>query len=208
MSNAKKKNWSVSFGAYGSTIRLSEREPGGTLYVLWVDNTGKQRKRSLGHRDRKRGKQEALELSQQLASGARTQKAVTPLTLREGVTRAFDPLHGMYGGPSRHVGDTRRAVDRALSILGDDLAWEELTPGRITYLVRILARDSRNGRGARSAELMCIALYTIANWLRQELLIPTSAALPKRAWKAAVRQEWEARTGARVKGGLQSPEGS
>ena len=68
MSKTEKKCWSESFGVYGSTIRVSEREPGGILYLLWVDKTGKQRKRSLGHRDRRRGKKEALALANQLAN--------------------------------------------------------------------------------------------------------------------------------------------
>ncbi|CAN5730835.1 hypothetical protein BH23GEM5_BH23GEM5_20720 [soil metagenome] len=195
---AKKKCWSHSAGAYGSTIRVAEREPGGILYLLWVDNLGKQRKRSLRHKDRKRGRQEASELSYRLASGAEAREVTTPLSLREGVARAFDPMHGMYSGRSRHAAEARRAADRAVEILGGDLLWDNLTPGTMMYLVRVLAQGSEGGRGARSAELMCVVLYAIANWLRQERLISESAALPKRAWKAALRQEWQAVTGSRL----------
>lgn len=62
MSKTEKKCWSESFGFYGSKIRIAEREPGGVLCLLWIDKEGKQRKRSLGHRDRKQGKKQALEL--------------------------------------------------------------------------------------------------------------------------------------------------
>ena len=59
-SKTAKKCWSESFGVYGATIRIAEREPGGVLYLLWLDKKGKQQKRSLGHRDRREGKREAL----------------------------------------------------------------------------------------------------------------------------------------------------
>ena len=68
MSKTEKKCWSESFGVYGSTIRVSEREPGGILYLLWVDNKGKQRKRSLRHRDRAYGRKQAKELAGRLLS--------------------------------------------------------------------------------------------------------------------------------------------
>ena len=84
MSKTEKKCWSESFGVYGSTTRVSEREPGGILYLLWVDKTGKQRKRSLGHRDRRRGKKEALALANQLANARASMVSAPeaePLTL-------------------------------------------------------------------------------------------------------------------------------
>ena len=89
MSKTKKKCWSESFGVYGSTIRVSERDPGGILYLLWVDKSGKQRKRSLGHRDRRRGKKEALALANQLATTRASMVSAPeperePLTLAEG----------------------------------------------------------------------------------------------------------------------------
>lgn len=64
---SKEKRWSKSFGPYGRTIRVAEREPGGVLYLHWIDKSGKQRKRSLGHRDRERGEREAAYLSERLA---------------------------------------------------------------------------------------------------------------------------------------------
>jgi hypothetical protein len=68
----------------------------------------------------------------------------------------------------------------------------------VQYLVRVLARQSKDGRGARTAEYMCDMLYTVASWLRQEELIPDAAALPKRNWKVRLKQEWQTLTGVRV----------
>lgn len=201
MSKTEKKCWSESFGVYGSTIRVSEREPGGILYLLWVDKTGKQRKRSLGHRDRRRGKKEALALANQLANARASMISAPeaePLTLVEGIERAFDPLEGMYPVQTRHALEGRKLASRGAAILGRDMTWAELTPGKIQSLVRVLARDSEQGRGARTAEYMCDMMYTVAAWLRQEELIPDSAALPKRNWKVRLKQEWKALTGHQV----------
>ena len=37
MPKGEKKCWSESFGMYGSTIRVAERDPGGVLYLLLID---------------------------------------------------------------------------------------------------------------------------------------------------------------------------
>jgi hypothetical protein len=65
---AAKPCWSESFGFYGATIRAAERTPGGVLYLLWLDNRGKQQKRSLQHRDRKLARKQALEMANAMAS--------------------------------------------------------------------------------------------------------------------------------------------
>jgi len=212
---AAKKCWSESFGVRGAKIRIAEREPGGVLYLLWLDKHGKQQKRSLGHRDRKLGKKQALELANLLAqapSSGKTQLIANsvgpaapaavdpdePLTLAKGIALAFDPVRGMYPTETKHSRESRKLAERGASILGNDLQWSELTPGKVQYLVRVLARKSKDGRGARTAEYMCDMLYGVANWLREEGLIPEAAALPKRNWKVKLKQEWQALTGVHV----------
>lgn len=199
MATKEKKCWAESFGFYGSTIRIAEREPGGVLYLFWVDNSGTQRKRSLGHRDRARGKKQAKELARQIGQQpAETEEERGPLTLSQGIALAFDPSRGMYPTETRHSREARKLAERGAKILGEELPWTELTPGKIQYLVRVLAKGSKDGRGARTAEYMCDMLYGVANWLRQEELIPESAATPKRNWKVRLKQEWQAITGATV----------
>ena len=92
----------------------------------------------------------------------------------------------------------RKYAERAAALLDRRLTWAELTPGKILYLVRTLARSSTDGTGARSAEYTCVVLYAVAAWLRQEKLIPESAAVPSRGWKTKVKEEWCALTGRRV----------
>lgn len=199
MATKEKQCWAESFGLYGSTFRIAEREPGGVLYLFWVDNTGKQRKRSLGHRDRARGKKHARELARQVGQQpAEVEQNQLPLTLDRGIEHAFDPVRGMYPTETRHAREARKLAERGAKILGEDLTWAELTPGKIQYLVRVLAKRSRDGRGARTAEYMCDMLYGVSNWLRQEEMIPEAAAWPKRNWKVRLKQEWQAITGATV----------
>ncbi|MDQ3605085.1 MAG: hypothetical protein M3418_02690 [Gemmatimonadota bacterium] len=190
-----KKNWSESFGIYGSKIRVAEREPGGNLYALWVDNQGRQRKRSLGHRDRNRAKKQAVQLAARLASKTMPGGAPEPLSLREGVALALRAGTGMYPSETRHVRESRRLVERALALLGEGMTWDQLTPARVQNLVRDLARQSRNGQGRRTAEYLCDVLYGVGGWLREEGVIPEAAAVPRRNWKVRLKQEWETITG-------------
>lgn len=240
MITKEKQCWSESFGFHGSTIRIAEREPGGFLYLFWVDNTGKQRKRSLKHRDRARGRKAAKELASQLwqlqpadsAVGEESPEAVElfrrqqpahsavgeqgpaelqsaeqqpaaandrgPLTLGEGIRLAFDLSRGMFPTETRHSRESRKLAERGAQILGENTPWTELTPGTLQSVVRVLARESTDGRGARTAEYMCAMLYGVANWLREEERIPDTAAKPKRNWKIRLKEEWQAITGVTV----------
>ena len=195
MSKTEKKCWSESFGFYGSTIRIAEREPGGILYLLWIDKEGKQWKRSLGHRDRKQGKKQALELANHMAGKPAVEKEAGPLTISEGIARAFAPLRGMYAGDTRHARQARALAERAAAKLEPGLTWAELTPGTVLYLARRFAQERTDGKGVRAAEYACVVLYTVAGWLREERLIPETAALPRRGWKTKLREEWRALTG-------------
>ncbi|HKO18805.1 MAG TPA: hypothetical protein VJU82_07955, partial [Acidobacteriaceae bacterium] len=85
-----------------------------------------------------------------------------------------------------------------MEILWKRLTWAELTPANMLFLVRSLARESKHGEGARSAEYTCVVLYAVANWLRGEELISDTAALPRPGWKVKVKDEWRVVTGRRV----------
>lgn len=221
--NAAKQCWSESFGFYGATIRAAERNPGGILYLLWLDKRGKQQKRSLGHRDRKLARKQALEVANAMANAVNpaaarvvtvgppqetpattiatrssAAEADEPLTLAEGVARAFDPEMGLYPRPTKHARQARKYADTAVALLGPAKEWGELRPGAIRFLVRQLARRSRNGEGAVTAEKTCVILYAIASWLRSEEMIPATAALPSSGWKVRVRDEWLNTTGSRA----------
>jgi integrase len=210
---AAKKCWSESFGVYGATVRVAEREPGGVLYLLWLDKRGKQQKRSLGHRDRREGRRQAQAAATALMEANATTRGVViaapqqqerkqdtarPLTLAQGVARMFDREKGAYATVNDHVRQAKKYAEAAVQILGPRLTWEDFTPGEMMYLVRQMARQSRDGSGAMAAEKTCVMLYAIASWLREEGLIPRTAALPRPRWKVKLREEWRALTGHRV----------
>jgi integrase len=167
----------------------------------------------LGHRDRREGKRQALAAATLILEATapvrgvviaapqqheRKQDAARPLTLAQGVARMFDPLRGAYATVTEHVKKTKRSAEAAVALLDPRLTWEDYTPGVMMYLVRMMAQQSHDGSGAMAAEKTCITLYAVASWLRQEGLIPDTAALPKPRWKVRVREEWRALTGHRV----------
>lgn len=198
MTQATERGWSQSVGCYGRTVRVEERRSGGFLYLVWSDG-GKPRKRSLGHNDRNVAISQAEELSTRLDRERRLAqlpaRARGLLTLEEGIALAFVPSTGMYPTRTKHAQESRKLAERGAEILGRTLFWAELTPGKVQLLVRVLARRSVNGRGMRTAEYMCDVLYSIANWLREEGLIPERAAMPRKNWKARLREDWETLTG-------------
>lgn len=109
--------------------------------------------------------------------------------------KAFDPLSGQYSGRTRHSRDARRIVERALGLVGEDLAWDRLTFGKMMSLARLRAEVAEDGKGLRAMELMCSVLYGMANWLRREGLISATACLAPPGWRRKVREEWVRITG-------------
>src|SRR3954464_7727312 len=109
MSRAKRKCWSFSVGVYGSRVRVTERIAGGPLTLMWLDQSGKLRKRALGHSDRKRGKDEALALANQISTDRESVEG-EKLTL----DRLFDiyERNGLHGRSEKH----RREVKRKLAL--------------------------------------------------------------------------------------------
>jgi hypothetical protein len=142
------KNGSASVGVYGSKVRVAERSPGGALYLLWVDKQGRQQKRSLGHADRRRGKDEALAFANQLADdreGAEAAKVT--------VAMLFDiyELHGLHGRTETHRREVRRKLSMWRTFLGEDGAVESLSPADVERFVAS-RRDRTIGPSRRLRE--------------------------------------------------------
>jgi cation transport regulator ChaC len=97
---AGKKCWSESFCVYGAKIRIAEREPGGVLYLLWLDNKGKQQKRSLHHRDRREGRKQALELANAMATASATGARVVDGQSCTGVEEEEEAENSFSSAPS------------------------------------------------------------------------------------------------------------
>jgi integrase len=156
MSKSKKKCWSQSVGVYGSRVRVAELSPGGTLYLLWVDGGRKQQKRSLRHRDRKRGKDEALALASRLTTDRDSVEAVR-LTIRS----LFDNYeeHGLHGRTETHCREVRRKLALWTVFLGADRQVETLNPADVDRFVA--ARRAGELRRAGKKEASEIGMTTI-----------------------------------------------
>lgn len=212
MPRKESKCWAKSYGSYGATVRVAEREPGGVLYAFYVDQEGVQQKRSLGHRDRKEAVATARKISavlaarrqglldvgipvsaapQSSAGGTQVPEPAQQLTLRDGIELAWRGPNRIYPVESRHTRESYRLLQRALEILGPDMTWPELRPVAVSRLIRTLAESRRDGRGARTAEYMCDVLYKTASHLRDSDLIPQDAARPASMWKAKLKMDWE-----------------
>lgn len=165
----KKQRWSESLGPYGSTVRVAEREPGGILYVLWVDARGKQQKRSLGHRDKKLGKRQALELSHRLAmheGGASAER----LTLGRLINLYLQ--EGLHGRSEKHRGEAKRKLQLVGEFFGLEREVESLSRSDVDRFIEARrtgairpAKSQRNGGvGMTAIRHDLVALKTALNW--------------------------------------------
>ncbi len=107
----------------------------------------------------------------------------------DGERRGAAPLRGMYAGDTRHARQARALAERAAAKLEPGLTWAELTPGTVLYLARCFAQERTDGKGVRAAEYASVVLYTVAGWLREERLIPETAALLVRARASKARRK-------------------
>jgi integrase len=148
MSKPKEKCWSQSVGVYGSRVRVAELVPGGTLYLLWVDSRRKQQKRSLGHRDRKRGKDDALAHASRLSSD-RESVETSRLTLR----MLFDNYerHGLHGRTEKHRWEVKRKLALWLLFLGPERPVESLNPADVDRFVEARRSGELRPEGRREA---------------------------------------------------------
>src|SRR5690242_11679501 len=115
--SVSRKCWCKSFGSYGSRVRVAERKPGGTLYLLWVDRDGRHMKRSLGHSDRKRGQAAAMEAASRLANSREVYSGAR-LTIRTLVDNYY--ARGLAGRSPDHCSEVRRKLERWVRMLGPD----------------------------------------------------------------------------------------
>ena len=74
-------------------------------------------------------------------------------------------------------------------------AWANIKPADVRRIWRTLANQYKNARpgerpcGPRQAEVTVDALYSVANWLRDEGEIPSDAVLPPTKWRAKLKRE-------------------
>jgi hypothetical protein len=224
MRRDNKPYWSESFRLSDSRVYAWERlERGGHVFVLLPATTGKKRRTKLrlgegiGVRDErgridKRKVQNVRDEVQQLVARivlgqpARTveRSADTHGTLAEGFSAVLDLKSGKFPTKTRRWDEIRRAARELERLLGPHTRWADLQPSDARRVWRSLAEEAKrqagasNARGARQAEVTLDALYSSANWLRDDGLIPQSAALPQRNWRKRLKEDWQRITGDEV----------
>lgn len=115
-----------------------------------------------------------------------------PLTLAEGFQAALlTDGTGIYIGDTAHARTMRVAAARVTKILGGATPWTKVLPQHLAAVWRRLARASKHGEGARTAEVTVAFVHRVANWLRENRRIPPTACLPAREWRDQLRTEWE-----------------
>lgn len=164
MSQPSRKCWSQSVGVYGCKVRVSELKPNGNLYILWVDKRGKQRKRSLGHRDRARGKKQALQISNGLAQ--RLDAHAEDLTLEKLVKLYLK--EGLHGRSEQHKKECRRKLGLVRPFFGPERLVESLSQSDVDRYVdaRTSGRygPSVDGVSLGTVRHDLVALQTALNW--------------------------------------------
>lgn len=139
-----------------------------------------------------------LTLGQPTNAGRREDQ---PLVLAEGFRLALDLERGKFPAKTRRWEEVKRASQKLERILGANRLWTDITPADARRVWRSLAEAAKRARpgqsvcGPRQTEVTVDALYSIANWLRDEEHIPQTAALPSLRWRRKLYDEWQAITG-------------
>jgi hypothetical protein len=119
--------WSWSFGDWGSRVRVVEREENGILYLLWTDGESRQRRRSLGHKDKSRAKREAREISE----GRTLIEGGSDIPLTVGTLIDIFMARGLVGRSKPYVSDKRRQLERWKKFLGESKSVRSLSPSDV-----------------------------------------------------------------------------
>lgn len=128
MSESEKVPWRKSAGGYGWTVAAEEVRPGGVLYLRFYDpEAGRQRRRSLGHRDKERAEEQAWELAHAIrrADEEERKALAEPATLG----RVLD-LYRRYRTPRK--GETEQQADRRRSEMFGRVFGRATPPDRIS----------------------------------------------------------------------------
>ncbi len=142
----KARLWSYRAGGYGSSVRVTERAPGGPLYAMVTATAGKGwRKVSLGHRDKNRAIEEAHKLA------ARRQSDDQPLD-RLTVSAMFDLFTRSVLPRKRpdYQEELRRHINLWTSFLGGKRIVETIGPSDWEAFERARMSGEVDGRGNRT----------------------------------------------------------
>src|SRR5213594_1965133 len=168
-----RKCWSKSIGERGARVRLYEDRPGGPLNRS-VYIKGKEKRKSLGHRDKEVAIRQAYELLQSLLSN---QQALDRETLTVGMTSQLyqeSPQH-LSKKPLTQRCD-RRNLERVLAFLGASRDVATLSESDVRRYTMARRQGDPSLKGVtpgkpvrdRAIELDLVILMTALNWATRE----------------------------------------
>jgi integrase len=215
MTDAIATAWQYTLGQLPYQVTAYERlAKGGVVYLRWRASTKKGRNwkhKSLGFAVRdgggrlireaeKRAQDETAKQLALLITGLPREEIATRLTLRQGRNLAFEPQTGKYPTNTAHRRETDRALLFAIAVLGEDRTWDTIRKADLRRLwrARIEQITGKGKAGLRGAEVVIARLLTVAEWLRSEELIPSTACVAPRHWKQELSGDWREITEART----------
>lgn len=202
--------WEKSVGWLPHKVTVYEREDrGGELYLRWRAD-GNWRRKSLRRSLRTvRGRIDpdvqrwALEQASahyaSLVAGlpANEKPAARPLTIGEAWARVTNADTGKYPADSGHRQETQRALKEAARVWGADTPWADIRKAdmRKLWRGRINALTASGKVGARGAEVTAARVFAVAQWLRDEEIVPPQSCVPWTKWKQELADDWSKLTG-------------
>ena len=168
-----RKCWSKSIGERGARVRLYEDRPGGPLYRS-VYVKGKEKRKSLGHRDQELAIRQAYELLHSLLSNQQAFDQET-LTIGMAVQLYLESPQHLSKKPLTQRCD-RRDLERVIAFLGAsrDVATLSESDVRRYTMARRQGDPSLKGVAPgkpvrdRAIELDLVLLMTALNWAARE----------------------------------------
>lgn len=170
------------------------RAPGGE--TNWRYRSLRKRLRSADGKIIKARQREAIAAAEAmhhtLIRGLPAEERPKPL-LTLGQTRDLvtHPHTGLYPRDTPHRREALRALAFAVAVWGDKTPWAAIRKRQIRELWRRRLEQVRakGAAGRRSAEIAVTRVGTIANWLRDDELIPGDACVLGRKWKEEIAAE-------------------
>jgi integrase len=169
----KKKLWSKSFGERGNRVRLYEARTGGPL-MRSIFISGKEHRKSLGHRDRKLAEKEAYELLAQLVADEEAVERGT-LTLAQ-LQRLYVESPAFADKKERTRKEDEQRLNRMVHFLGPQRRVDTLSESDVRRFTAARRKGDKSLLGVqagvkvrdRSVQADLVALHTMLNWGTKE----------------------------------------
>lgn len=206
--------WTYTAGRVPYAVTAYERPTkGNVVYLRWRTTTKKGRNwahKSLGFTlrdkagrlDREKERAAIDEATRQLGrllGGAPQEEVAKRLTLNDGWLKISDRKTGKYPTNTPHRREVERALRYVMAVWGADRPWDSIRKAdlRSLWRRRIEELAGEGQRGLRGAEVTIARLLGVAQWLRDEDLIPATACVAAKHWKKDLAADWRTITEAR-----------